>query len=191
MDGDIAKQYLNKYRKLESVLEKLGKDIRTNEMWDSKQYYPAAFARDKKGNITGGQSIYLNKETANKADIEVNKRSFGTIRGSFVEISERAEAINKQVSNSISNATIIAERLESALSIKESGIEGKILCSLGVNNIKNYNTVNGERIIIASDNDGKEAVTLNTVIKDKDELITSGAVVSVVMPPDKGVLMMC
>ncbi|MDJ1256687.1 MAG: hypothetical protein MRQ11_05065 [Candidatus Midichloria mitochondrii] len=64
-DGDIEKQYLNKYRRLESVLEKLGKDIRANQMWDSnsKQYYPAliAFARDKDRNVTGGQSIYLDK----------------------------------------------------------------------------------------------------------------------------------
>ena len=57
-------------------------------MWDSnsKQYYPAliAFARNKDGNITSGQAIYLNKDTNNKADIDVNKRSFGRIRGSFL-----------------------------------------------------------------------------------------------------------
>ncbi len=88
-------------------------------MWDthSKEYYPAliAFARNKDGNITGGQSIYLNKDTNNKADIEVNKRSFGRIRGSFVEISKNNEQQRKQYqsskdgNNSASNVTVIAE----------------------------------------------------------------------------------
>ncbi|MDJ1258061.1 MAG: hypothetical protein MRQ07_05385 [Candidatus Midichloria sp.] len=55
------------------MLEKLGKDMRTNEMCDNNQYYPAAFVRDRDGNITSRESIYFNKETANKADIAVNK----------------------------------------------------------------------------------------------------------------------
>ncbi len=91
----------------------------------SKQYYHAliAFARNKDGNITGGQSIYLNKDTNNKADIEVNKRSFGRIRGSFVEINKNNEQqnvqsrnvqVSKDGNNSASNVTIIAEGFETA-----------------------------------------------------------------------------
>ncbi len=168
-------------------------------MWDSnsKQYYPAliAFARNKDGNITGGQSIYLNKDTNNKADIEVNKRSFGRIRGSFVEINKNNEQQNvqsrnvqssKDGNNSVSNITIIAEGVETALSIGEAGIKGKILCSLGVSNIRNYEPIKGERIIIAADNDGQEAVSVHTVMKAQEELISKGAVVSIIRPPEKG-----
>ncbi|WP_341762936.1 MULTISPECIES: hypothetical protein [unclassified Candidatus Tisiphia] len=36
------------------------------------------------------------------------------------------------------NVTIIAEGIETALSVQEAGIKGKILCSLGISNIKNY-----------------------------------------------------
>ncbi len=196
MPNNVAKRYLSEHRGIKEVLTRyqLSNDLRTNMMWDnnSKQYYPAliAFARNKDGNITGGQSIYLNKETNNKADIEVNKRSFGRIRGSFVEISKNNEQQNipnsKDGNNSASNVTIIAEGLETTLSIAEAGIKGKMLCSLGVSNIRNYEPIKGERIIIAADNDGKDAVSVNTVIKAQEELIRQGATVAIIRPPEKG-----
>ncbi|WP_341788960.1 AAA family ATPase [Rickettsia endosymbiont of Lasioglossum villosulum] len=199
--NNIAKKYLLEHRGIKKILTgyQLNNDLRTNMMWDSnsKQYYPAliAFARNKDGNITGGQSIYLNKDTNNKADIEVNKRSFGRIRGSFVEINKNNEQQNVQSrnvqsstdgNNSVSNITIIAEGVETALSIAEAGIKGKILCSLGVSNIRNYEPIKGERIIIAADNDGQEAVSVHTVMKAQEELISKGAVVSIIRPPEKG-----
>lgn len=119
MPNNTAKKYLSEHRGIKKILTgyQLRQDLRTDIMWDSnsKQYDPAliAFARNKDGNITGGQSIYLNKDTNNKADIEVNKRSFGRIRGSFVEISKNNEQKNipnsKDGNNSASNVTIIAE----------------------------------------------------------------------------------
>ncbi len=194
--NNIAKRYLSEHRGIKKILTgyQLNNDLKTNMMWDSnsKQYYPAliAFARNKDGNITGGQSIYLNKDTNNKADIEVNKRSFGRIRGSFVEISKNNEQQNVQISkddnNSVSNITIIAEGVETALSIAEAGIKGKILCSLGVSNIRNYEPIKGERIIIAADNDGKDAVSVRTIIKAQEELIRQGATVIIIQPPEKG-----
>ncbi|EER22343.1 AAA family ATPase [Rickettsia endosymbiont of Ixodes scapularis] len=196
MPNNVAKRYLSEHRGIKEVLTRyqLSNDLRTDMMWDSnsKQYYPAliAFARNTDGNITGGQSIYLNKDTNNKADIEVNKRSFGKIKGSFVEISKNNEQQNVQSSkdgnNSASNVTIIAEGLETALSIREAGIKGKILCSLGVSNIRNYEPIKGERIIIAADNDGKEAVSVNTVIKAQEELISKGAAVAIIRPLETG-----
>ncbi|XVN41385.1 MAG: AAA family ATPase [Rickettsia endosymbiont of Argas persicus] len=196
MPNNVAKRYLSEHRGIEKILTgyQLSNDLRTDMMWDSnsKQYYPAliAFARNKDGNITGGQSIYFNKDTNNKADIEVNKRSFGRIRGSFVEINKNNEQKNipnsKDGNNSASNVTIIAEGLETALSIGEAGIKGKILCSLGVSNIRNYEPIKGERIIIAADNDGKEAVSFRTIIKAQDELISKGATVTIIRPPGKG-----
>ncbi len=190
MPNHVVKRYLSEHRGIKAVLTRyqLSDALRTNMMWDSlsKQYYPAliAFARNKDGNITGGQSIYLNKDTNNKADIDVNKRSFGRIKGSFVEINKNNEQqhvqsrnvqISKDGSNSTNNVTIIAEGLETALSIAEAGIKGKILCSLGVSNIRNYEPIKGEKIIIAADNDGKEAVSVHTIIKAQDELISKGA----------------
>ncbi|WP_392506558.1 AAA family ATPase [Rickettsia sp. 2024-CO-Wats] len=201
MPNNVAKRYLSEHRGIKEVLTRyqLSNDLRTNMMWDSnsKQYYPAliAFVRNKDGNITGGQAIYLNKETGAKASIEVNKRSFGRIRGSFVEINKNNEQQNvqsrnvqssKDGNNSVSNITIIAEGVETALSIGEAGIKGKILCSLGVNNIRNYEPIKGERIIIAADNDGKDAVSVRTIIKAQDELISKGAAVAIIRPLETG-----
>ncbi|AFC70015.1 conjugal transfer protein TraA [Rickettsia amblyommatis] len=201
MPNNVAKRYLSEHRGIKEVLTRyqLSNDLRTNMMWDSnsKQYYSSliAFVRNKDGNITGGQAIYLNKETGAKVSIEVNKRSFGRIRGSFVEINKNNEQQNvqsrnvqssKDGNNSVSNITIIAEGVETALSIAEAGIKGKILCSLGVSNIRNYEPIKGERIIIAADNDGKEAVSVNTVIKAQEELISKGATVTIIRPPEKG-----
>ncbi|AFC70039.1 conjugal transfer protein TraA [Rickettsia amblyommatis str. GAT-30V] len=197
MSNNVAKRYLSEHRGIQEALTKyqLSFDLRTNMMWDSnsKQYYPAlmAFARNKDGNITGGQAIYLNKKTNNKAEIEVHKRSFGKIKGSFVEISKNHEEqqnipSSKDGNNSTNNVTIIAAGLETSLSIREAGIKGKILCSLGVSNIRNYEPLKGERIIIAADNDGKDAVSVHTVIKAQEELIRKGAVVSIIQPAEKG-----
>ncbi len=187
-NNNVARQYLGKHRGIKAVLEKfqLSGDLKINMMWDneSKQYYPAliAFARDQEGRITGGQSIYLNQETGAKADIAVNKRSFGKISGCFVEIQQD----NQQGNKSRSNITIIAEGVETALSLQEAGIKGKIICSLGISNIKNYQPTKGEKIIIAADNDGQSAVSVNSVIKAKEQLTAKGAVVSVIMPQDMG-----
>jgi translation initiation factor IF-2 len=43
-----------------------------------------AFARNEQGVITGGQQILLDKRTGGKADVDIVKKSFGKIAGSFV-----------------------------------------------------------------------------------------------------------
>lgn len=184
MPDNVARKYLIEHRGIETVLTKyqLSNDLSSSVMWNntSKGYYPAllAFARDAQGQITGGQTIYLNKKTATKADIAVNKRSFGKISGSFVEIQQD----NKQKSNIV----IIAEGVETALSLQEAGITGKILCSLGVSNIKNYQPRGHERIIIAADNDGQHAQSLTAITKAKEALERQGAIVSMIMPKEYG-----
>ncbi|MCC8467352.1 MAG: toprim domain-containing protein, partial [Rickettsia endosymbiont of Eriopis connexa] len=93
---------------------------------------------------------------------------------------------SKDGNNSASNVTVIAEGVETALSIGKAGIKGKILCSLGVSNIRNYEPIKGERIIIAADNDGKEAVSVRTIIKAQDELISKGAAVAIIRSLETG-----
>lgn len=93
---------------------------------------------------------------------------------------------NQQENKSRNNITIIAEGVETALSLQEAGIKGKIICSLGINNIKNYQPTTGEKIIIAADNDGQSSISINTVTKAKEQLANKGAVVSVIMPQDIG-----
>jgi hypothetical protein len=109
-----------------------------------------AFARNKDGIITGCQRLVLDPKTANKALVDMPKKSLGSIAGSFVNI-------NRSRANP--NVTIIAEGIETALSLKQAGCDANIVCSLGISNIKNYAPSKNERIIIAADNDGPDALS--------------------------------
>ena len=153
-------------------------DISTNNKGKGR-YLPAliAFARDRDGNITGGQHLVLNKDSGYKADIAVPKKSFGKIAGSFVDlgnisyiegaVKSRGNEVKTSVKNGViadkaGEITIIAEGLETGLSVKQGLSEHsdkkdaicQTLCSLGISNIRNYEPYQGERIIIAADNDG-------------------------------------
>jgi Ti-type conjugative transfer relaxase TraA len=158
----------------------LSSDVRTCAIYDQSidKRLPAivAFARDKDGHITGGQQILLDSKSCDKAVVNVPKKSFGKISGSFVEISK---------SNS-DNITIIAEGLETALSIKQSDIDAKIVCSLGIHNIKDYSPKENEMIIIAADNDGESSTTNNTIIEASKLLEQHALLVRVVKPEQIG-----
>ena len=147
--------------------------------------------------FTGGQQILLDRKTNSKADIAVPKKSFGKIAGSFVDLSgsinEKASAEQAKADQSI---TIIAEGVETGLSIKQSMCEHsnikniisgtKTLCSLGISNIKNYQPKLGEKIIIAADNDGKSSNTAKTIESAKLVLEGKGAFVEIVRPEIEG-----
>ena len=180
-------------------------------------YLPAivAFARNNEGKITGGQQILLDKNTGSKANVGLVKKSFGKISGSFVETG-KIENSEKDLHNSYGVAktksaiTIIAEGLETALSVKQAlevrqdnnHIEIKVLCSLGISNIKNYQPTLYEKIIIAADNDGfsneyneasdgarahnRAYITEKTINNAKLALEQKGGFVEIVRPDKEG-----
>jgi hypothetical protein len=97
--------------------------------------------------------------------------------------------------------TIIAEGLETGLSVKQAIGEHshnnkndkntdktiiKTLCSLGIANLKNYEPYQGQRIIIASDNDGNSLITDKTISEAASTLKEKGAVVEIVKPEIQG-----
>ena len=188
-ENSIASAYLKDHR---GITCKLSSDIKTTGIYDqnTKEYLPAlvAFAKDAEGKVTGGQHILLDKKTNGKAEIEVPKRSFGKISGSFVNLGYGGDNSAK------SEITIIAEGIETGLSVKEAmcehsekkGALGKTLCSLGINNIKNYHPSPGEKIIIAADNDGTKSNTAKTIESAKLSLEEKGAFVEIVRPEREG-----
>ncbi|MEI6187464.1 MAG: AAA family ATPase [Alphaproteobacteria bacterium] len=180
--GSVAARYLAEARGINCDLNA---DIKTTSILDraSGKRFPAivAFARDESGTITGGQQLLLDRRTANKADVEVPKKSFGKIVGSFVEIA----VTGKNTEHDHHNLTIIAEGLETALSIKQAGINAKIICSLGISNIKNYSARQGEKIIIAADHDRAAALT-NQTISQAQVTLSANAMVRVVRPTQLG-----
>lgn len=194
-----AHRYLTKVR---SITCALGGDIRTTGIYEKEagKSFPAlvAFARDEGGNITGGQRLLLDSKTYEKAKVDTPKKSFGRISGSFVEVSNPGcdlRNLSGQLLKSHEAITIIAEGLETALSIKQAlsehsekkGIEQiRILCSLGISNIKNYRPREGEKIIIAADNDGPDATTHKVIENASLELSSKGAFVEIVRPERLG-----
>ncbi|MEA0971258.1 putative conjugal transfer protein TraH [Candidatus Megaera venefica] len=164
----------------------LASDIKTADIFDKdlgkKLPTIIAFARDDSGNITGGQQLLLDRRTNNKATVSSPRKSFGKIAGSFVEIS------NSNQQSRHDNITIIAEGLETALSIKQAGIgiDAKIICALGISNIKNYIPKENERVIIAADNDGEASITSRITAEASNVLRMRGATVRIVSPSEIG-----
>ncbi|WP_371219592.1 toprim domain-containing protein [Orientia tsutsugamushi] len=156
-------------------------DLKASILFDTqtRENYPAftAFARNSKGEITRVQAVYLNL-AGDKANISINRRSFGKIRGSFIIIAKR--------NANDPNITIIAEGAETALSLQQAGIKGNIIASAGISNLTNYSPFPGEKIIIAADNDSKNPITNNTVIKAAKTLEMKGAITCIVKPPENG-----
>lgn len=194
----VANRYLSEQR---AISCNLSQDIKTTEIYDKEKGFilPAliVFARDKEGNITGGQHILLDKETSDKADIATPKKSFGLISGSFVDLGSSGEAVNSEHKGeniAKSAITIIAEGLETGLSIKQAFREHnkkkgeliKTLCSLGISNIKNYAPYQGQKIIIASDNDGHDSLTNKIIADARQSLTEKGAFVEIVKPGEVG-----
>ncbi|WP_342637790.1 hypothetical protein [Orientia tsutsugamushi] len=111
-------------------------DLKGSILFDTqtRENYPAltAFARNSKGEITGVQAVYLNS-AGDKANISINRRSFGKISGSFITIAKR--------NANDPNITIIAEGAETALSLQQSGIKGNIIASAGIANLRKLFTI--------------------------------------------------
>ena len=177
----FANSTAHKYLEGRGIKCAVGDDVRTTGIYEQSlgKYMPAiiGFARNREGEITGGQSILLDPKTFKKADVTIAKKSFGKIAGSFVEVAKHKR---------YNGVTIIAEGLETALSIKEAGLEARILCSLGIGNIKNYKLEPYEKIIIAADNDGENSTTNKTINEARNILASSGAEVKIIKPEQIG-----
>ncbi|WP_371218893.1 toprim domain-containing protein [Orientia tsutsugamushi] len=178
--AEVVKKYLEN-RGITFDKSAASSDLKASILFDTqtRENYPAftAFARNSKGEITGVQAVYLNL-AGDKANISINRRSFGKIRGSFIIIAKR--------NANDPNITIIAEGAETALSLQQAGIKGNIIASAGISNLRNYSPFPGEKIIIAADNDSKNPITNNTVIKAAKTLEMKGAITCIVKPPENG-----
>ncbi|SPR04905.1 conjugal transfer protein TraI [Orientia tsutsugamushi str. Gilliam] len=177
---EIVKKYLEN-RGITFDKSTASSDLKGSILFDTqtRKNYPAltAFARNSKGEITGVQAVYLNL-AGDKANISINRRSFGKISGSFITIAKR--------NANDPNITIIAEGAETALSLQQSGIKGNIIASAGIANLRNYSPFPGEKIIIAADNDSKNPITNNTVMKAAKTLEMKEAITCIVKPPENG-----
>ena len=177
--AQLGQQYLEKHRKIDLSQINLSPDLMfSNKEWSSedRRFHPSlvAIAHDKDGKLQAAQLIYLDAKTANKnKQLTVIKRSLGHLRGTHVELTTNKKAQN----------IFIAEGIETALSIAASYPEDRVICSLGISNIRNIE-LNSEQknIIICADNDGSDSHTQLVIEKAAYALKAKGATVSIVRP---------
>jgi Ti-type conjugative transfer relaxase TraA len=188
----LADKYLREHRGIKAELPQ-GLKFK-NQMFEpsTKQSLPAliAEARDGFGKLTAIQTIFLDKITAKKASLEIAKRSYGKIKGSFVEI-------QGQKLKEVPNRVYVAEGVETALSLKEAGIKDPIFASLGVSNYKNFGNFlkdkyqdHSPEVIIAADHDksknGIESPSFKTTKQALEILKEKGFKASIIMPQKEG-----
>ncbi|MBP9691705.1 MAG: AAA family ATPase [Alphaproteobacteria bacterium] len=183
IQGTIAERYLKEHRKIEGRQE-WPKDFRYLPNVQvagegKKTSYPCLMvaARSPTGELTAVQLTFLDPLTANKADVTVKKRSYGLLKGSAVTI---------QVDKA-SNLLFVAEGVETALSLKESGLKGTIKASLGISNIQQLEPKDpNTHIIICGDHDGPESMATKNLEKSAAALREKGFKVTVIKPDHRG-----
>lgn len=171
----LGERYLREHR---GIRGNIPQDVRfAPKMYNSevKQHLPAlvSFVRDTQGNLTGYQAIYLDQDTGAKASLDIAKRTHGTLSKSFVEIQKGEGRV------------YLSEGIETALSLKEAGVQGTILASLGIHNLKNY-AGDIKNITLCADNDGPTAHTNRVVEKTKTHLEEKGYNIEIVRPTEIG-----
>ena len=186
----LLQKYLTEHRGIDLREIRLSDDVRFAEkLWNSekKRYEPGVVAVARKdGKRNAVQVTFLDKNTANKnKNLDVAKRSMGVVRGSFVELTK----------NTTSHTVFIAEGVETALSIAQAEPHARVLCSLGVANMRNLELgdLRGKTIVICADNDGPDSHTNMVVERAAASLKENGArTVTIIRPtPRKLTLTMC
>jgi ATP-dependent exoDNAse (exonuclease V) alpha subunit/phage/plasmid primase-like uncharacterized protein len=151
IQGTVAETYLRQERGIQGALSDDLRFLPRGTQFTYKGHANilrqdcfAAFGRQANGELSVVQVTKLNQDGTRSIDAEgdkLKKLQYGISKGSFVTIQE-----GKQ------NRVFIAEGLETALSIKETGINDKIVAALGIHNIANYKGPENT-IIICADND--------------------------------------
>ncbi|AIL13878.1 hypothetical protein IM40_11045 (plasmid) [Candidatus Paracaedimonas acanthamoebae] len=175
IEGTLAERYLREHRKIKTTeLPEDLKFIPDYKDYDKGKAHPVlvSFSRDHNEQLTAHQLIYLDPISANKADVAVKKKSKGTIKGTIVEI-QKGEGI-----------TYVAEGIETALSLKEVHINGRILVSLGLSNMNNISAhlKEGEPVILCGDADNPTSAAWKTSERALEKLKQEGFKVSIIRP---------
>jgi phage/plasmid primase-like uncharacterized protein len=175
IQGTPAERYLKDTRGIQTA--SLPKDCRYLPATKTHPGSLISFARDGEGSATGYQRIFLTPEGKKNPDVEVTKRSGGVLKGSFVSVQE-----DKQ------GPLIVAEGLETALSLKEAGMKGTILCGFGqfaFHNIPLY-AKDPQEVILVADFDGKDAPSTQALARAQESLKTQGYDAQTLWPAQEG-----
>lgn len=155
----LAEKYLKEHRGVD--LDKVPDDIRFHSsIYSSKngKSLPAllAIARDQNGKVQAVEAIYLDPNTANKADVSLPKQTIGPKKGAVVMLKQT----NKNA------PTLIAEGVVTGLSLAKSLSETNVIVTLGKQMFASIEPKNiSQKAIFCLDNDGKD-LKIDSLIKN-------------------------
>jgi hypothetical protein len=191
--GTIAEHYLKEHRKIEGDWPqdiRYLPNVKVAGEQNTGKAYPCLMvaARSATGDVTAVQLTFLDPTTAHKADIPVQKRSYGLLKGSAVTI-QAGKACPLERGGDPENTSLlfIAEGVETALSLKVAGIEGTIKASLGLSNIARLEPQDSKaHIVICGDHDAPDSPAAKSLNKSVVVLQEKGFKVTIIKPDIPG-----
>jgi conjugative transfer relaxase protein TraI len=152
---------------------------------EGQKYLPAmlSLGRDKDGNVQCVQATYLDLKTANKADLNIKKRTYSSPSGASVLLGSHEDdrAINNK--NKKNSLTFVAEGVETGLSIKDAVKDPDVFVTLGKSNFASVDPKKtGSQVVFCLDNDGAKSHNDLVIHKAAQRLIDLGKEVFIAMP---------
>jgi Ti-type conjugative transfer relaxase TraA len=172
----LGERYLREHRGINRELSTETFRYHPNlKNWVTGSFHPAliVIARDKSNQICGMQAIFLNPETANKADL-----------GNNTKLSRGFTSEGGLVHRGLHNDKVaFAEGPETALSIAEAKPDWSVYVTFGVRNFEKVALKTKKNsIVICADNDGPHSGTQKSVEETAQNLAKKGIDVYVAMP---------
>ncbi len=182
--GSPAELYLRHDRNIQGELPDSLRYIpaKTEYTYDGKDKYVKSgamisVAKSSEGDVKAVQLTYLTEEgtrACNHDGEKFAKITYGSAKGAYVTLQEGTK----------DQPFIMAEGVETALSIKEAGVKGQVVCSLGIGNYKNI-IKDQENVIIAADWDGSTDMPTYKAAEDaKQQINDQGGNAQIILPVD-------
>lgn len=178
MAGTLVERYLKEQRGID--LNHHPDDIRYHAGVYSKlngQTHPAmlVIARDHQGNVKAVQATYLDSITETKVDkskVAIQKQTFGAMKGSSVTIQGDKNA-----------PTLIAEGIETGLSLKQAMPHATVKVTLSKSNFANIDPRTlVTKTVLCLDQDGKDFSTDKPLLTTAKRLMDANKNVFVMVP---------
>ena len=187
IQGTLAEMYLRKERGIQDELSsdllylpKGSTFIYQGERKTLAYDCLAAFGRTETGSLSSVQLTKLDDQ-GNRARTsegeKLTKIQYGLAKGSFVTLQK----------DKTHDRVFIAEGVETALSLKEAGLKGTIIASLGIYNMANYKGPEKEIILCGDNDDHKENSKTHSILEaTKENFEDQGKSVLIIKPSNPG-----
>ena len=180
--GTLAERYLREHRGIH--LNHFPEDIRFHPGIYSRKneaVYPAllAVAKNSANKVQAVQAIFLDPETAHKADVSVKKQTWGRPSQGCVALA--SPKLQKP------GMTYLAEGAETALSIYQALGSADVHITLGKSNFKNIDpATTHQQVMLCLDNDAKNNQTDQLIHLAAEKLQEQGKSVMISQPKTEG-----